>query len=156
MVIKAREVKKDEGLFVEGMITKDAAGNQLRQFICKLNDGSKFYPVTEIPSFTSSLEAAKWIRKNGHTHLTNQSFKGLVSDMVGHMIGEEEAVTVRVLTGSAEHHYRGDDWAGFTTKEETEELLKRMECSDVSWTNINITETVLGDYVEVKMHKEAK
>ena len=148
MVIKAKE---ENEMHIEGMITKDAAGNQLRQFICKLNGGSKFYPVTEIPSFTSSLEAAKWIRKNGHTHLTNQSFKGLVSDMVGHAIGEEEAITVRVVTGPAEHHYRRDDWAGFTTKEETEELLRRMECSDFLRRDINITETVLGDYVEVTL-----
>ncbi len=100
-----------------------------------------------IPNFTHPSKAALWIRQNGNKPLTNQTFHGLLADLVGGA-SREQANIVRVLTRPGISHLSSiAPSKGFITQEEFNDLLDHLKSHPRS-LNLSYQITERGTFVE--------
>jgi len=123
--------------------------NKLRRSICEKNN-REYLPVGMFPTKIDwTLGAAQWLRHNGHTVFTNQSFRGLLEDITGKEVSQEEATLVRVLTGVPANLNEDYGFNKFVTSEELDHIKEMIKAEKTAEHQITITETGLGWYVEV-------
>ncbi len=111
------------------------------------NKGSDYKNWDALPKFASRLDAAIWIRANGNNPLTNETFKGLLSDLIGRTVSDEEYLTARIYTSPLVKYMKKCSVDGFITVEEKEHLEKIIKDKDTDM-RIQIVDTILGSYVE--------
>lgn len=102
--------------------------------------------LDRLPKFTSTIDAALWIRKNGNYPLTNQTFKGLLGDLVGRSMREEEYLIARLHTSPTIRYLNELLIDGFITKEEKEEFIIELNEKRLD-VKVKIIDTILGSYI---------
>lgn len=130
---------------------KDAA-NQLRLFIYKHKTHTDYYELGSYPTFKSIMRAGEWIRNHGHDRMTNNSFMGLLANIVCRTVTEEESTVVRVLAGPAAALMTDKHCFMFITQEELEEIKHQINNKIEPLSDLSINETVLGFYAEINHH----
>lgn len=71
----------------------------------------------KLPEFSNANDAALWVRENSRTLLTNEIFKGILTDIMKRPIRDEEFMRAKVLSCPPAYHPEG-----YLTVEEKEEL----------------------------------
>lgn len=101
----------------------------------------------KIPHFTKPFQAALWIREEGWQPLTNQTFRGLLMDLIGGSLSEDESDTIRVLSRPGNNLVGARaPMEGYLTHEEGITMINSLNKA-VNKPNLSFEETDQGIFI---------